>query len=71
MRIKKAAPFTAMAAAFIIGAAQAVAATDASPLDLARQLNEAFIQVADQASAAALVDFCLALFNANEFVYVP
>lgn len=26
---------------------------------------------ADLASAAALADFCLALFNANEFVYVP
>ncbi len=26
---------------------------------------------ADLASAAALADFCLAMFNANEFVYVP
>jgi hypothetical protein len=26
---------------------------------------------ADVAAAVALADFCLALFNANEFVYVP
>jgi len=55
MKIKKAAPFTAIAAALIFGTAQVVAAKDASPLDLARQLNEAFIQVADQASAAVVV----------------
>jgi serine protease Do len=55
MTFKKTVPFTAMAAALLIGAAQMTAAKDTSPLDLARQLNEAFIQVADQASAAVVV----------------
>jgi serine protease Do len=43
-----------MVSALLVGIGLA-AARDASPLDLARQLNEAFIQVADQASASVVV----------------
>lgn len=47
--------FLGAIAFFIIAGAGMAAPGDASPLDLARQLNEAFIQVADQASPAVVV----------------
>ncbi len=54
MRTLKTALFCAVAAAALAGAGLAVAREN-SPIDLARQLNEAFIQVADQASASVVV----------------
>ncbi|HEX3719985.1 MAG TPA: trypsin-like peptidase domain-containing protein [Verrucomicrobiae bacterium] len=55
MKTIKTTLFCALAAAVVVAGAGLAAAKDASPLDLARQLNEAFIQVADQASPAVVV----------------
>jgi serine protease Do len=46
---------TALLAAALFAAAGLASARDPSPIDLARQLNEAFIQVADQASGSVVV----------------
>ena len=55
MRTIKTAFVGAVAAAAVFAAAGVASGADASPIDLARQLNEAFIQVADQASASVVV----------------
>jgi serine protease Do len=55
MKTIKTTLFCALTATAVVAGAGLAAAKDASPLDLARQLNEAFIQVADQASPAVVV----------------
>ncbi|HUD48518.1 MAG TPA: trypsin-like peptidase domain-containing protein [Candidatus Baltobacteraceae bacterium] len=45
----------AVAAAAVLAGAGLAVAGDTSPIDLARQLNEAFIEVADQASSSVVV----------------
>jgi serine protease Do len=55
MKTFKTALLGAAAAAAVLAAAGLSVARDTSPIDLARQLNEAFIQVADQASGSVVV----------------
>jgi serine protease Do len=55
MKRFKTALLSAMTAAVVFAGAGLSVARDTSPIDLARQLNEAFIQVADQASASVVV----------------
>jgi serine protease Do len=55
MRKFKKAFLSAMTWAAILASGRLATATETSPLDLARQLNEAFIQVADQASDSVVV----------------
>jgi serine protease Do len=55
MKTIKTALFCLALAAAVLASAGLAAARDGSPLDLARQLNEAFIQVADEASASVVV----------------
>ncbi len=55
MKTFKTTLLSATVAAALLGCAGICAARDTSPLDLARQLNEAFIQVADQASKSVVV----------------
>jgi serine protease Do len=55
MKTMKTVLLGAVAAAAVLAGAGLSVAKDTSPLDLARQLNEAFIQVADQASGSVVV----------------
>jgi serine protease Do len=55
MKTFKTALLGAVTVIVVVASAGLALATDTSPIDIARQLNEAFIQVADQASASVVV----------------